>query len=885
MKPIRLCSIFAVLAIIFACTKEEPTLSVSPSSISYAVDGGTQSLTIISNGSWTVSSDSPWVTVSPSSGTENGTVNVKAAANTDFEARNATICVASGSLSSTVAVSQSGVDRVLRVVDGNVDVPATGGNYTVDLEYNVDYDVLVDETASEWLSFIATKATSTKKLEFSVKANQTADQRVGKVYVDDKGKKATSQTITFTQAPRDVEKEALMDLYNSLRGTGTWEGWGTDAPISDWLGVTVEDGHVVTLSISNSISTDTLIGKLPESLSALTHLRALYFGLVQFEGTIPESYASLVNLESITFMETTIEGPLPDIFGDMKKLKTVNFYKNKKLTGPVPNSLFSSPVLERVSLLYNNLSGTISPSWFTKKDVLIMLAGNRFTGELPIEFYSLETVNESFWETALQALTEDWSFEYTLDVSNAPFIPATYDTYEYYDYDGSSFYLKDVFAENKYTIIAHWGLTNPYAESFIKQLKSLYGKYHGKGLEVVSLNTYGEWNDESVAQMAQYIKDNGIGEWRNVNVLKTRPSYPMISPTAEIVDQNGHLVYTWRTDFDYGNVFGHTATLDLQSFVMGLYGDFDADYESTDYSKDGEVKTLQKATKGNGIDIVIMGDAYVDRDMDEGGLYETVMAETMEAFFDIEPYKTYRDRFNVYAVKAVSKNCSIGEGYETKFSTAYGSGTSVTGNVDLCVEYALKVPEITSPENLTIITLINSGQGGATTIGMFGYNSAVAFVSAYSNDISMYGPIVRHEAAGHGFAHLADEYDYNGAGASSPDQSTIDNMSNQAAEKGWWANIDFTSDPDNIKWSHFLKDSRYSSTVGIIEGGSTYPSGVWRPTEDSMMNNNQEYFNAPSREAIFKRIMKLSGEDYSFEKFVEYDKENLAADKARMGVN
>ena len=38
-----------------------------------------------------------------------------------------------------------------------------------------------------------------------------------------------------------------------------------------------------------------------------------------------------------------------------------------------------------------------------------------------------------------------------------------------------------------------------------------------------------------------------------------------------------------------------------------------------------------------------------------------------------------------------------------------------------------------------------------------------------------------------------------------------------------------------------------------------------------MMRDNLEYFNAPSRWAIYKRIMELSGETASFSKFLEYD--------------
>ena len=37
------------------------------------------------------------------------------------------------------------------------------------------------------------------------------------------------------------------------------------------------------------------------------------------------------------------------------------------------------------------------------------------------------------------------------------------------------------------------------------------------------------------------------------------------------------------------------------------------------------------------------------------------------------------------------------------------------------------------------------------------------------------------------------------------------------------------------------------------------------------------YFNAPSRWAIYQRIMKLAGEECKFEDFLAYDKKNLEA--------
>lgn len=77
-------------------------------------------------------------------------------------------------------------------------------------------------------------------------------------------------------------------------------------------------------------------------------------------------------------------------------------------------------------------------------------------------------------------------------------------------------------------------------------------------------------------------------------------------------------------------------------------------YESSDYSKDGEVTALQTATRGNGINIVLLGDAFSDR-LVADGTYDGTMRKAMEHFFSEEPYKSFRDLFNVYAVNVVSK--------------------------------------------------------------------------------------------------------------------------------------------------------------------------------------------------------------------------------------
>lgn len=67
------------------------SLSVTPLSRSVASTAGSTTFTITSGCSWTSVSDQTWCTVSPASGTGNGTINVNYTANTTGASRNATI--------------------------------------------------------------------------------------------------------------------------------------------------------------------------------------------------------------------------------------------------------------------------------------------------------------------------------------------------------------------------------------------------------------------------------------------------------------------------------------------------------------------------------------------------------------------------------------------------------------------------------------------------------------------------------------------------------------------------------------------------------------------------------------------------------------------------
>ena len=84
----------------------DPYLTVDKSSLSFDYSGSSSTFSISSNVSWTVTSSATWCTVSPASGSNNGTVTVKVSENTTTADRSATITVTGGGITRTISVTQ-----------------------------------------------------------------------------------------------------------------------------------------------------------------------------------------------------------------------------------------------------------------------------------------------------------------------------------------------------------------------------------------------------------------------------------------------------------------------------------------------------------------------------------------------------------------------------------------------------------------------------------------------------------------------------------------------------------------------------------------------------------------------------------------------------------
>lgn len=374
--------------------------------------------------------------------------------------------------------------------------------------------------------------------------------------------------------------------------------------------------------------------------------------------------------------------------------------------------------------------------------------------------------------------------------------------------------------------------------------------------QTLIVNSEGEWEVASKPDWCELSQNSGN--------KKTELTLTIKQMAKGSADRKGEIVFRLK-----GKDYTHKCT------VTQKYYEYDED----------QWLDLQTATKGNngGINIVFIGDGYDANDI-ASGQYLKDMKDGMEYFFDIEPYKTYRDYFNVLTAFALSTESGVGTVNTiryNRFNTTFEGGMGLKCNYDEMFSYVLQNPRVnTSNLCQTLIVVIpnSTDYGGITQ--MWEDGSAIAFCpkSTYGYPFDSRG-VMQHEAGGHGFGKLGDEYIYHNACIDACGCTCCGHVDAVlgAQALGWYQNISITGKMHQVPWSHLIFDSRYSDIVDIFEGAFMHSRGVFRPEQNSCMNNDIPYYNTISREAIVKRIKAYAGEEFSYEEFVKNDKRDAAA--------
>lgn len=190
------------VALLFSSCQKAPFVTVAGSrSYTFTREGGTQTFSFSCNRDWSLSSSESWIRVSPSSGAKSDnevTVTIICSANTTYDPRNATITVRVEELTETISVTQE-TGLGLLVSPLTLDLTNAAQDIEIEVQKNVQYTVTIDEASKAWISQKGTKALSSEKVVFAIAANETYDNREGKITFKQTGGDLV-QTVTVTQS-------------------------------------------------------------------------------------------------------------------------------------------------------------------------------------------------------------------------------------------------------------------------------------------------------------------------------------------------------------------------------------------------------------------------------------------------------------------------------------------------------------------------------------------------------------------------------------------------------------------------------------------------------------------------------------------------------------
>lgn len=917
--------LLSVLVILFiticSCKddREEPSntfgsitfLSTEDTQPVFPSQGGTTFLSFTATGDWTAALVNTradgWITISPASGGKGEVeIGIITEANDTFDERNATIVLKCGTDTKNIVVTQKQKDA-LTVTSSKYEVERKGGNISIEVKANIEFEV---EIKSDWIKQIKdTRALATSNLNFSIEPNETEEKREGEIIIKSgelsetvKVYQGNGDFITLTQKdftlPEeggnvDVEIKSTLDYEVKMLSEVDWITEIQTRAIST---------HTRHYEIAPNESDDSREAKIvfynpkDESIADTISIYQMYKGaiLVARDEYRFDNKGGTLNFKVVTNVEmrfdvvitgswirqveptrALMQSDLSFIISENAEqkdregkiiIKDKNSEKQQVVTVKQTDRDLEREALIALYKATNGDNWTNNTNWCSDKPLnewygvstnnndrvhSLILDSNNLSGILPKEIGNLQALEH---------------FSASNNDLRGP-IPESI---------GNLLKLK-IFVVDKNNLTGALPTTMEKLEKLAAFCIS-FNNIEGAIPENIGRLTELDWfmassNNLSgtIPESVKHLKKMRIFQIDYNNIEGTIPEGFADLPLLEKLELSGnHLsgpipsklwkCSRWDSWFPVTNIFFQKPGYKLS---------MEDCYVSTDFFEDKKIIALQKHEEGNGIKLVLMGDLFVDTDI-KNGTYEKVMREAMEHYFSIEPFKSLRKYFDVIAIKAVSKHNWLSG--ETAFQSTAEWDSGVIENLDKCLEYAQIGIGENNLENVQIILVNNYVSIGGGHCKRYSNGISIASCPYSKNEPKDFKETIHCLAGGYGFGHLQPEY------IESEDTfSDCNGLQQEYNNYGWNANVDCTADPTKVRWAHFIKDPRYANEgLGIFEG-AFYRYGIYRATENSILREQPfaiDWFNAPSREAIYKRAMKLAYGDtwiYDYEKFVEFD--------------
>lgn len=220
MKKILTLLAIALVGLTSCTPEEEPEqeayLNIYYDDIVFPSDGGEDSFEIDSNTDWVITSDADWLTIEPAEGNGYGYVTLTASASDLYDDRNTVITVKAGDKTETFTVTQKYAEALL-VTKNKFDIPQEGGEFTVEVQSNISYNIVIDEDCQLWITEVPqSKTLTTYTHTYSVSENPNTENREGIItFVGDNGKE---EVVNIFQA--QIDELVLSETEFTVPGEG-----------------------------------------------------------------------------------------------------------------------------------------------------------------------------------------------------------------------------------------------------------------------------------------------------------------------------------------------------------------------------------------------------------------------------------------------------------------------------------------------------------------------------------------------------------------------------------------------------------------------------------------------------------------------------------------
>ena len=180
---------------------EEIYLNVYYDDIVFPSKGGEDYFDIESNTDWIISNTSDWLTIEPMEGNGNASITLTAIASDVYDDRNTVITVKAGDKTETFTVTQKYAEALL-ITKNKFDIPQEGGDFTIEIQSNISYEIQIDSDSQSWISEAPqSKALTTYTHTFSVESNPNTTKRDGSIEII--GSNGKTETVNIYQAQKD----------------------------------------------------------------------------------------------------------------------------------------------------------------------------------------------------------------------------------------------------------------------------------------------------------------------------------------------------------------------------------------------------------------------------------------------------------------------------------------------------------------------------------------------------------------------------------------------------------------------------------------------------------------------------------------------------------